>query len=63
MACRANIGDKKNKNKLDGLFCIFNMDEKNRKSFARKIGVDYNDLIVFSRLFIMLTSTQLTVRV
>jgi len=37
----------KNETKLDGLFSVFNMDEKNRRTFANKLNVHYEDLTVF----------------
>jgi len=36
-----------NKNKYDGLMSIFNADERIRKSFAQRLGVEYEDLKVF----------------
>ena len=39
-----------NKNKLDGLYCVFNMDEKNRRTFSQKIGINYEDLAPFLRV-------------
>jgi len=36
-----------NENKLDGLFSIFNADDRVRKSFAYRLNVPYEDLTVF----------------
>ena len=36
-----------NKNKYDGLMSIFNADKRIRKSFAQRLGVEYEDLKVF----------------
>ncbi|SMP85833.1 hypothetical protein SAMN06313486_1012 [Epsilonproteobacteria bacterium SCGC AD-308-P11] len=38
-------------NKLDSLFSLLNIDEKNRKTFAKKLGVaDYKDFEAFLRV-------------
>ncbi len=36
-----------NENKYQGLMSIFNADERIRESFAKRIGVEYEDLKVF----------------
>ncbi len=36
-----------NENKLDGLFSIFNADERIRRSFAKRLDVSYEDFVVF----------------
>ncbi len=48
----AEMEDKlcEDENKLDSLFRLFNADERIRKSFAKKIDTDYEDLKVFLRV-------------
>jgi len=36
-----------NENKYQGLMCLFNADERIRKSFAKKLNVDYEELKIF----------------
>ena len=40
----------KENTKLDSLYHLFNMDEKNRRSFSKKLGVSYEDLQVFMKV-------------
>ena len=40
----------KNENKLDGLFSVFNMDQQNKDTFAKKLGVSHTDLDVFLKV-------------
>lgn len=42
-----NRFNNENDNKYKGLMSIFNADERIRKSFAKRIGVDYADLKIF----------------
>jgi len=39
-----------NEGKLDGLFCLYNLDKNLQKQFANKLGVEYEDLQVFMKV-------------
>ncbi len=41
--------------KLDSLFMLFNLDKKNKQTFAKKLGVEnYNDFEAFMRVLQLL---------
>jgi len=39
--------EEENKNKYESLFSLFNADARIRKSFAKRLNVEYEDLKVF----------------